>query len=104
MFHCFVAEDTATKKLVGHALYTFNYTWAGVNVYLVDLYVSEDHRKHGLGTRLWREVTKVAVERGYKSVDLQCLDWNKEAMEFYRSKGARNRTETEGLGDFSTRR
>jgi len=101
MFHCFVAEDTDLKKLVGYALFFYNYsTWEGANVYLEDLYVTPDYRHGGLGTRMWREVAKVAVERGCNRLDWVCLDWNKTSIDYYKSKGSTNLSETEGWNLF----
>lgn len=94
MFRCFVA-DTG-DRLVGYALYCFIYsTWEGVSMYLEDLYVSPSHRGRGLGVGMWKEVARVAVNRGCNRLDWVCLGWNKKSIEFYESKGAVNVTAEE---------
>lgn len=91
LFRCLVAEDAGV--LVAHALYFFNYSaWEGANVFLDDLYVTPSHRQRGIGTKLWREVAKVAVQKGCNRLDWVCLGWNTQAIEFYKSKGSRNLT------------
>lgn len=94
MFHCFVAETGSI--IVGYALYFFNYsTWEGVNVYLEDLYITPSYRHHGIGTRLWRKVAQVAVDRKCNRLDWVCLSWNERAKQFYKSKGAKDITSDE---------
>ena len=94
MFRCLVAADG--DILVAYALYFFNYsTWEGVNVYLEDLYVTPTYRHKGIGTRLWRTVAQVAVDRKCNRLDWVCLGWNKQSIEFYKSKGSVNLTSDE---------
>ncbi|KAH3857540.1 thialysine N-epsilon-acetyltransferase-like [Dreissena polymorpha] len=94
MFRCLVAE--AEKKIVGYALYFFNYsTWEGVSVYLEDLYVTPSYRQQGIGIGLWKEVARVAVDRKCNRLDWVVLGWNTPSIHFYESKGAINLTQTE---------
>ncbi|XP_045163340.2 thialysine N-epsilon-acetyltransferase-like isoform X1 [Mercenaria mercenaria] len=91
MFRCLVACDG--DCLVAYALYFFNYsTWEGVNLYLEDLYVTPAYRHRGIGTKLWRKVAQVAVDRKCNRLDWVCLGWNKQSIEFYKSKGSVNLT------------
>ncbi len=70
---------------VGFALFFLTYsTWEGrPSLYLEDLFVVESARKHGVGHQLMAKLAAIAVERGYRRVDLQVLDWN-PARKFYR--------------------
>jgi GNAT superfamily N-acetyltransferase len=82
-FEVLVAELAAEP--VGFALFFLTYsTWEGrPSLYLEDLFVVESARKHGVGRQLMARLAAIAVERGYKRLDLQVLNWN-PAREFYR--------------------
>ena len=43
----------------------------------------------GVGGALYAEVMKYALEQGIKRVSWEVLDWNKVAIDFYESTGAR---------------
>ncbi len=96
---------------IGHAVYFFNYsTWLGKHgLYLEDLYISTEHRGAGAGKALLKHLAGIAVERGCGRFEWSCLDWNKPAIEFYRSFGAQPQDEWviyrltgEALTDFAT--
>lgn len=88
LFKCFVAENE-TKQLVGFASYFFAYySWSGKAVYLDDLYVSEDYRKHGIGTKLLTTIIDEAKKTGCKKVRWQVSNWNETAINFYKKMGA----------------
>jgi GNAT superfamily N-acetyltransferase len=75
---------------VGFALWFLNFsTWRGTHgIYLEDLYVRPAARGAGHGKALLAELARIALERGYWSVQWWVLDWNKPAIEFYESLGA----------------
>lgn len=83
-----VAEDDGV--VVGMALYFTNYsTWSGRDgLYLEDLYVVPEARGQGLGKALLARVARIAVSRGCARVEWAVLDWNRPAIDFYRSLGA----------------
>lgn len=82
-FQVIVAEDG--KIIVGIALYYYGYsTWKGSMIYLDDLVVKETHRKHGIGKRLMDELISIAKEEKIKQVRWQVLDWNENAINFYK--------------------
>ena len=62
----------------GFALFFPNYsTWEGrAGLYIEDLFVRERARGHGLGRLLMAAIAKLAVERGYRRLDLSVLEWN----------------------------
>jgi histidinol-phosphate aminotransferase len=76
---------------VGFALYFFTYsTFEGrPTLYLEDLYVRPEHRKHGHGKALLLGLARRAVERGCARMEWAVLDWNAPSIAFYRSIGAR---------------
>lgn len=80
-------EDGAT---VGFALFFHNFsTWTGRRgLYLEDLYVTPSARGRGVGKMLLRHLAALAVERGCARFEWSVLDWNADAIAFYRSVGA----------------
>ena len=83
-----VAEHEAA--VAGFALWFPNYsTWTGRGgIYLEDLYVTPQQRRHGFGRALLAELARICVERGYARFEWSVLDWNEPAIAFYRSLGA----------------
>ncbi|USU11240.1 GNAT family N-acetyltransferase [Sphingomonadaceae bacterium OTU29THOMA1] len=83
-----IAED-ATGPL-GFALFFNNFsTWTGRRgLYLEDLYVTPDARGQGVGTALLRHLAALALERGCGRFEWSVLDWNADAIAFYRRMGA----------------
>jgi len=86
-FHCFVAE---TKEIIiGIALvFTRFSTWKGRILHLEDLIVSQPYRGQGIGTALLDKVVQYAATLQVKRVSWEVLDWNTQAIDFYRVKGA----------------
>ena len=83
-----IAED-ATGPL-GFALFFHNFsTWTGRRgLYLEDLYVTPEARGKGVGTALLRHLARVAVARRCARFEWSVLDWNADAIAFYRQMGA----------------
>jgi len=87
-FHCFVAI-TADKRIVGYANYFFAYyTWIGKSLYMDDLYVTPEFRSKGIGTMLINSVINFAKQSDCHKLRWQVSEWNKPAIEFYKSLGA----------------
>jgi GNAT superfamily N-acetyltransferase len=75
---------------VGFALFFHNYsTFLGKpGIYLEDLYVTPGARGHGVGRALIEHVAQVAAQRDCGRLEWAVLDWNRNAIAFYRSLGA----------------
>ena len=80
----------ADGKAIGYAVYFYSYsTWLGKNgIYLEDLYITPEHRGIGAGRDLLRHLAQEAVAGGCGRLEWSVLDWNKPAIDFYRSIGA----------------
>ena len=80
----------AGDEPAGFALWFQSYSTflAKPGLYLEDLFVYPQHRGRGLGRTLLRHLARVAVERDYGRVEWSVLDWNVDAIGFYRSIGA----------------
>ncbi len=75
--------------VVAFALYYISYsTWKGKCLYLEDLYVQEQWRKHGIGQKLFDEVVTIAKTSNFRRMDWQVLDWNEPAINFYKKNNA----------------
>lgn len=82
-----VAEDGT--GLVGMALCYDRYsTWKGRCLYLEDIVVTASARGRGIGERLFRRCVQHGVDQGYQWMRWQVLDWNTDAIRFYRRLGA----------------
>ena len=75
---------------LGFALFFHNFsTWTGRRgMYLEDLYVTPSARGQGVGAGLLRHLARIALDRGCARFEWSVLDWNVDAVRFYRSLGA----------------
>lgn len=75
---------------VGLAVYFHNFsTFLGVKgLWLEDLYVRPELRRHGYGRALLLHVARIARDRGCGRFEWAALDWNEPAIRFYKSLGA----------------
>lgn len=88
-FHSIVAENE-DGEIVGMAIYFFAYyTWVGKSLYLDDIVVKEQYRGNKIGTKLLDKVIEFGNENNCKRIRWQVLDWNTNAIEFYRKYGAK---------------
>ncbi len=77
-------------ELAGYALYFFTFcSFAGrPGLWLEDVYVRSPHRHQGLGRALIQAVARIAAERNCARFEWIALNWNKNALDFYRNLGA----------------
>ena len=76
---------------VGLALWFQTYsTWTGrPSLNLEDLFVDDSARGQGVARALLRRLAQEALARDCARIDWAVLDWNTDAMAFYRRIGAR---------------
>ena len=95
--HALFAERSAEAVIaeqdrapVGFALFFHNFsTWTGKRgLYLEDLYVTPEARGQGVGGALLAHLAGVALDRGCARFEWSVLDWNADAIAFYRKAGA----------------
>jgi GNAT superfamily N-acetyltransferase len=74
-----------------YAIYFFTFSsFVGRRgLWLDDVYVRPEFRQRGIGRRLIDEVARVGVERQCSRFEWSALDWNENALNFYRRLGAR---------------
>ena len=86
-FKIFVAEQES--KIIGIALFYERYsTWKGRTIHLEDLIVTKTKQKIGAGKALYTAVLKYAYDNNYNRVAWEVIDWNSNAIDFYKSTGA----------------
>ena len=75
----------------GFALFFTNYSTflAKPGLYLEDLFVKPELRGRGIGKALLLHLAKLANARGCGRMEWTVLDWNKSAIAFYESLGAK---------------
>ncbi len=80
----------ADGMAVGFAIFCHNYsTFLGRRgLWLEDLFVRPACRGQGIGRALLEHLAEVAVARGCGRLEWSVLDWNVDAIRFYRSLGA----------------
>ena len=80
----------AGADAVGFAVWFYNFsTFVGrPGLYLEDLFVLPEWRGRGVGRALMGHLARLAVARGCGRVEWAVLDWNEQAIRFYRSIGA----------------
>jgi GNAT superfamily N-acetyltransferase len=73
----------------GYALvFDFYSTWRGRQLFLEDLFVRPHFRGRKIGKRLLAAVARIAERDGCHGMRWEVLDWNRTAVEFYKSLGA----------------
>tara|TARA_B100000795_G_C22804735_1_gene444093 strand:+ start:2036 stop:2515 length:480 start_codon:yes stop_codon:yes gene_type:complete len=86
-FNVFVAEQE--DKIIGIALFYERFsTWKGRTIHLEDLIVTKSKQKIGAGKALYTAVLKHAYNNNFNRVAWEVIDWNTNAIDFYKSTGA----------------
>lgn len=82
-------------KPAGYAIYFFTFSsFVGrAGLWLEDVYVRPEFRRRGLGRGLIEAAARIGVERNCGRFEWTALNWNKSALEFYRSLEARTMDE-----------
>ena len=76
-----LVEYDADGKIIAGIIGGTYWGWMYVDI----LWVHEDHRKQGIGTKLLAEAEKEAARRGCHHVHLDTMSW--QAPEFYKKHG-----------------
>lgn len=77
-------------QVVAFALFFGNFSTflAQPGLYLEDLFVQPEHRGQGIGEAMLARLAKLAVERNCGRFEWSVLDWNENAIRFYKRMGA----------------
>jgi GNAT superfamily N-acetyltransferase len=87
-FRAVIAEWNGAP--VGYALFFpfFSSFQGRPGLFLDDLFVRPDFRKHGIGKSLLAHVAGIAWKEKFFCMRWEVLDWNKPAIDFYNGLGA----------------
>lgn len=89
----FLAERGDEAVAYAIVLETYSSFLALPTLYLEDLFVVPDARRHGIGRAFFRFLAAEAVRRGCGRMEWVVLDWNELAIGFYDKLGARRMSE-----------
>lgn len=86
----FVAE--IKDEVVGYLIFHFGYDtdYSRRLAYVVDLYVDEKHRSHGIGKALMKRAGEAALAHGATALWWGVYERNASALKFYESLGAKH--------------
>lgn len=89
IFNILVAENEG--KITAYAFYFFTYSTflAKPTLYLEDIFVSVKHRYEGIGKMLFNELLRIAKSKKCGRLEFTVLDWNKNAINFYKNYNAK---------------
>jgi GNAT superfamily N-acetyltransferase len=83
-FKAFVAENEG--NIIAFALTYYRYsTWKGKVLFLEDLFVQSEFRRKGIGKKLMETCLDLARKEKLPFLCLQVLEWNQEAIDFYKN-------------------
>jgi GNAT superfamily N-acetyltransferase len=86
-FRALIAEWN--EQAAGYAFFfPFYSTWQGRQLFLEDLFVRPQFRGKGIGTALLSYVANIAMHENCRAMRWEVLNWNKPAIELYKSLGA----------------
>jgi GNAT superfamily N-acetyltransferase len=79
------------NKPIGYLILFFTYSsfLAKRTLYLEDIFVLEEHRRKGIGKKLFGHCVNLAKVRGCGCVEFCVLDWNEPALKFYTKNNAK---------------
>ena len=87
-------------EAIGYAIFfvSFSSFECRSGIWIEDIYVRPDKRRHGIGREVIEHIAGLALERGHVRLEWTALDWNEPALRFYEKLGATQ------LGDWITHR
>jgi GNAT superfamily N-acetyltransferase len=88
-FHPYLAELDGVPVAYAITFFTYSSFLARPTLFLEDLFVLPEARRHGVGRALFRFLAAEAVERECGRMEWVVLDWNRLAIDFYERMGAR---------------
>ena len=96
---------------IGFAIWAYSFsTFTGKpTLYIDDLYVREQYRGKGIGSRIFSRLAEIAYEKDCARMDWYCMETNVSGKEYYHKMGAEeidwfkvfrlNRTQIEEMRD-----
>jgi GNAT superfamily N-acetyltransferase len=87
--HALIVEHDG--QAAGFAIYFYNFsTFLGrPGLYVEDLYIRPEFRRHGFGGAVFKYLAQKAIQEGCGRMEWWVLDWNEPAIRFYGKIGAK---------------
>lgn len=78
------------EKAVAYAIFfpAFTSFRGQRGLFLEDIYIRPEYRRHNLGKKMLREIARMAKARGFERIDFHVLEDNLSAIAFYEKHGA----------------
>ena len=78
-------------KYIGYVIFFMIYSsfLAKPVLYLEDIFVLKEHRKTGVGQKLFNFIVKIAKQRNCGRIEWHVLDWNQPGIRFYKKNNAK---------------
>jgi GNAT superfamily N-acetyltransferase len=92
-FQAYLAEWNGRAVAYAITFETYSSFLALPTLYLEDIFVLPEARRHGVGRALFRMLAQEAARRGCGRMEWAVLDWNRLAIDFYEKLGARRMEE-----------
>jgi GNAT superfamily N-acetyltransferase len=67
--------------------YTFSTFTGKPTLYIEDIYVDEEYRQNGVGSKIFKYLVNLAIKEGCGRLELAVLKWNEPAIKFYKKMG-----------------
>ena len=85
-----ITPEGQPENVISYIMWFYNYSsfLDRRGIYLEDLYIDPAHRKHGLGAAALRHLAQLAVSQNCGRLEWVVLDWNQNAIDFYKHQGA----------------
>ncbi len=87
--YALIVEDDG--RPAGFAIFFYNFsTFLGrPGIYVEDVYIRPEFRRHGLGKAVFKYLAQKAIQENCGRMEWSVLDWNEPAIEFYAGLGAK---------------
>ncbi len=87
---CFLDEQPVAYAVFYHNFSTFV---GRKGLYLEDIYVKPEYRHQGIGRKMFKFIAQIGVDRNCGRFEWAVLNWNRPAVRFYESMGAKPLTD-----------
>lgn len=77
-------------EIAAFCLFFHNYSTflSKPGIYIEDIFVRPNFRSRGIGKKLFAKIAEIARERDCGRIEWWVLDWNKDAIDFYKTMNA----------------
>ena len=79
----FLVSEDANHEIIGVVMGA----WDGRRGWINHLAVRPDHRREGVGKALTDELERRLLRKGAAKVNAQIYEWNKNSLDFFKSRG-----------------